>query len=65
MAERLTQTILTKAFRGELVPTEAELARRENRSYEPASELLARVKDVSSSPKSKSLQQTQSTQSHL
>lgn len=30
-AERLTQAILAKAFRGELVPTEAELARREAR----------------------------------
>jgi len=27
-AEKLTQAILAKAFRGELVPTEAELARR-------------------------------------
>jgi len=43
-AERLTQAILAKAFRGELVPTEAELARREGRSYESASELLARIK---------------------
>jgi len=43
-AEKLTQTILAKAFRGELVPTEAELARREGRSYEPASNLLARIK---------------------
>ena len=43
-AEKLTQAILTKAFRGELVPTEAELARREGRSYEPASDLLARIK---------------------
>jgi type I restriction enzyme S subunit len=43
-AEGLTQAILTKAFRGELVPTEAELARREGRSYEPASELLARIR---------------------
>ncbi len=42
--EKLTQAILSKAFRGELVPTEAELARREVRSYEPASELLARIK---------------------
>ena len=40
----LMQAILAKAFRGELVPTEAELARREKRSYEPASELLARLK---------------------
>ncbi|MEI8213090.1 MAG: restriction endonuclease subunit S, partial [Planctomycetota bacterium] len=41
--DRLTQSILAKAFRGELVPTEAELARHENRSYDPASELLARI----------------------
>ncbi len=43
-AEKLTQAILAKAFRGELVPTEAELARRERRPYESASELLARIK---------------------
>ena len=43
-AEKLTQAILAKAFRGELVPTEAELARREGRSYESASELLSRIK---------------------
>jgi type I restriction enzyme S subunit len=42
-AEGLTQSILAKAFRGELVPTEAELARREGREYEPASALLERV----------------------
>ena len=42
--EKLTQAILTKAFRGELVLTEAELAHREGRSYESASELLARIK---------------------
>jgi type I restriction enzyme S subunit len=42
--EMLTQSILAKAFRGELVPTEAELAQREGRGYEPASELLARLK---------------------
>lgn len=41
---RLTQSILAKAFRGELVPTEAELARTEGRSYETAEKLLARVK---------------------
>jgi type I restriction enzyme, S subunit len=44
-AEKLTQAILAKAFRGELVPTEAELARREGRSYEPAFDLLARIKE--------------------
>lgn len=43
-AEKLTQAILSKAFRGGLVPTEAELARREGRSYEPASELLVRIR---------------------
>ena len=42
-AEKLIQSILAKAFRGELVPNEAELARREGRSYEPASALLARI----------------------
>lgn len=43
-AEKLTQAILATAFRGELVPTEAELARREGRHYEPASVLLERIK---------------------
>ncbi len=42
-AEKLTQAILAKAFRGELVPTEADLARAEGRPYEPASALLARI----------------------
>ena len=36
--------IQVKAFRGELVPTEAEVARREGRSYEPAAALLARIR---------------------
>jgi len=43
-ADKLMQAILGKAFRGELVPTEAELAHREGRDYEPASVLLARIK---------------------
>jgi type I restriction enzyme S subunit len=43
-ADKLTQAILAKAFRGELVPTEAELARREGRSYEPAGVLLGRIR---------------------
>ena len=43
-AEKLIQAILAKAFRGELVPTEAKLARREGRSYEPAPVLLAKIK---------------------
>ncbi len=41
--ETLTQAILAKAFRGELVPTETALARREGRIYEPAAALLARL----------------------
>jgi type I restriction enzyme S subunit len=36
-ADKITQAMLAKAFRGELVPTEAELARQEGRDYEPAS----------------------------
>lgn len=36
--------MLAKAFRGELAPTEAELARREGREYESAGVLLERVR---------------------
>jgi hypothetical protein len=43
-ADTRRQAILAKAFRGELVPTEAELARREGRDYEPASVLLERIR---------------------
>ena len=43
-ADKLTQSILAKAFRGELVSTEAELARAEGREYEPASVLLERIR---------------------
>jgi len=43
-AGELSQAIFAKAFRGELVPTEAELARQEYREYEPASVLLERIK---------------------
>ena len=42
--EALTPSVLAKAFRGELVPTEAELARQEGRDYEPAAALLERVR---------------------
>jgi len=49
-AEKLTQSILAKAFRGELVPTEADLARRDGRIYEPASALLGRIKSGENSP---------------
>jgi type I restriction enzyme S subunit len=57
--EHITDAIFNKAFRGELVLTEADLARRERRSYEPASELLARVKSLSNSSKSGLFQQRQ------
>jgi hypothetical protein len=42
-ADKLWRTILDRALRGELVATEAELARGEGRGYEPASDLLERV----------------------
>jgi type I restriction enzyme S subunit len=41
--ERLRQSVLAKAFSGELVPTEAEIARQEGRGYESAGELLERI----------------------
>jgi type I restriction enzyme S subunit len=40
----ITQAILAKAFRGELVPTEFELAKAEGRSFESAEVLLKRIK---------------------
>ena len=42
--EKLRQSILAKAFSGELVETEAEIARREGRDYESAEVLLERIK---------------------
>ena len=45
-AESLTQSILARAFRGELVPTEAELARLEGREYETAEMLLERIQKM-------------------
>jgi len=44
MTEKLRQTILAKAFSGELVETEAAIARREGRDYEAAEVLLERIK---------------------
>jgi type I restriction enzyme S subunit len=41
--KRYRAAVLKAAVEGRLVPTEAELARGEGRSYEPASELLARM----------------------
>ncbi len=43
-AEKLAQAILAKAYRGDLVLTEAELARAQGRPYEPASAILAHVR---------------------
>jgi type I restriction enzyme, S subunit len=47
-AEWLPQAILSKAHSGELVQTEAELARTEGRDCESAAALLARIKAVAS-----------------
>jgi type I restriction enzyme S subunit len=49
-AEQLALAILAKAFRGELVPTEADLSRGEDRSYESATELLVRIRKEQPSP---------------
>lgn len=43
-ADRVIQAILAKAFRGELVPTEAALASAGGRDFESAEALLARVR---------------------
>jgi type I restriction enzyme S subunit len=42
-AHKLWRTILARALRGELVPTEAELARGEGRPFEPAADVLDRI----------------------
>jgi len=41
--KRYRASVLKAAIEGRLVPTEAELARKEGRDYEPASELLKRI----------------------
>lgn len=41
--DRVSKTSLAKAFRGELVPTEAALAEQEGRDFESAEELLIRI----------------------
>lgn len=43
-AEKMVQSVLAKAFRGELVPTEAELAEQEGREYETAEALIERIR---------------------
>ena len=44
-SDKLIQATLAKAFRGNLVPTEAELAQLEGREFETAQELLDRPND--------------------
>jgi type I restriction enzyme, S subunit len=44
--DKTTQAILAKAFRGELVPTEADLARAQGRDYESADQLLTRIQSA-------------------
>ena len=55
--DKITQAILAKAFCGELVPTEAELARLEGRTYETAAQLLTRIQaekqGLTSTPKTR------------
>lgn len=41
----MREAVLHRAFRGELVPTEAEIAAREGRTYESAEELLVRIRE--------------------
>lgn len=41
--EKYRASVLKAAVEGRLVPTEADLARQEERTYEPASELLRRI----------------------
>lgn len=48
--DHLDRSVLAKAFRGDLVETEAERARREDRDYETAEELLQRVQGEPSTP---------------
>jgi type I restriction enzyme S subunit len=42
--DSLTHSSLAKAFRGELVPTDAELAEAEGRTFESAAELLEQIR---------------------
>ncbi|WP_243466430.1 restriction endonuclease subunit S [Methanosarcina mazei] len=43
--EKLRQSILAKAFSGQLVETQAEIVRREGRDYETAEVLIERIKE--------------------
>ncbi len=48
--KRYRAAVLRAACEGRLVPTEAELARREGRSFQPASVLLQRIKAEEATP---------------
>ena len=45
IVRRVSEAVLSRAFRGELVPTEADLARQEGREYETAADRLKRLGD--------------------
>jgi type I restriction enzyme S subunit len=51
--KRYRASVLKAACEGRLVPTEAQLARKEKRSYEPASDLLKRISSSDEQPKRK------------
>ncbi|MBC7822075.1 MAG: restriction endonuclease subunit S, partial [Planctomycetaceae bacterium] len=63
--DRLTQSLLAKAFRGELVPTEHTLAEREHRSYEPAADLLKRIRSAQQSNTPASLKSNRKAKSRV
>ena len=52
-ADKIMSSLLAKAFRGELVPTEADLAAEVGRDYETASALLERIQGNMSRPLSR------------
>jgi type I restriction enzyme S subunit len=51
--DSLAQSVLAKAFCGEIVPTEAELAQAEGRSFESAEELMRRIQSNEFAPSKK------------
>ncbi len=53
---RYVAATLRAAFAGQLVPTEAELSRRHGHSFEPGSELLARLRSDRDSRKTKAVE---------
>lgn len=63
--DKLQQSILAKAFRGELVPTEAKLARHEGRDYEPAAALLERIRAAHAEPARQPKKKTRSQPNNL